>query len=34
VAAAVLGSLDGAGTVDEALRSFEVWAEARLGDPD
>jgi AcrR family transcriptional regulator len=34
VATAVLGSLDGAATVDEALEAFDVWAEARLGDPD
>src|SRR5687767_14156527 len=34
VAAAVLGSLDGAATVDEALETFDLWAEARLGDPD
>jgi AcrR family transcriptional regulator len=34
VAAAVVGSLDGAATVEEALRSFDLWAEARLGDPD
>jgi hypothetical protein len=30
----VLGSLIGAATIDEALRSFDLWAEARLGDPD
>ena len=34
VADAVLGSLDGAATVEDALRSFDLWAEARLGDPD
>jgi AcrR family transcriptional regulator len=34
VAAAVLGALDGAATVEEALETFDVWAEARLGDPD
>lgn len=34
VAEAVLGALAGAGSIDEALRSFDLWAEARLGDPD
>lgn len=34
VAGAVLGALEGAATVDQALRSFDLWAEARLGDPD
>ncbi len=34
VAAAVVGSLDGAATVDEALQTFDLWADARLGDPD
>lgn len=34
VAEAVLGSLGGATTLDAALRSFDAWAEARLGDPD
>ena len=31
---AVLGSFSGAGTLDEALDTFDRWAEARLGDPD
>jgi AcrR family transcriptional regulator len=34
VAGAVLGSLDGARSIEEALDSFDLWAEARLGDPD
>jgi AcrR family transcriptional regulator len=34
VAAAILGSLEGAASIDEALQSFDLWAEARLGDPD
>jgi len=34
VAGAVLGSLEGAATVEEALRSFDSWAESRLGDPE
>lgn len=34
VAEAVLGSLVGAASVDEALGAFDQWAEARLGDPD
>ena len=34
VAEAVLGSLEGAATLEEALESFDLWAEARLGDPD
>jgi AcrR family transcriptional regulator len=34
VAEAVLGSLEGAATVEDALHSFDLWAEARLGDPD
>ena len=31
---AVLGSLSGAVTLDDALETFDTWAEARLGDPD
>lgn len=34
VADAVLGSFSGAVTLDEALETFDLWAEARLGDPD
>lgn len=34
VAEAVLGSLRGAGSVEEALAAFDTWADARLGDPD
>lgn len=34
VAEAVLGSFSGAVTLDQALESFDLWAEARLGDPD
>ncbi len=34
VADAVLGSFSGAVTLDEALATFDQWAEARLGDPD
>lgn len=34
VADAVLGSLSSGTTLDEALATFDVWAEARLGDPD
>ena len=34
VADAVLGSLEGATTMEQALESFDQWAEARLGDPD
>jgi AcrR family transcriptional regulator len=34
VADAVLGSLEGAATMEQALASFDLWAEARLGDPD
>lgn len=34
VAEAVMGSLVGARSVDEALAAFDLWAEARLGDPD
>ena len=34
VAGAVLTALDGAATFDEALQVFDMWAEARLGDPE
>lgn len=34
VAEAVLGAFGDATTLDEALASFDVWAHARLGDPD
>ncbi len=34
VADAVLTALDGAATFDEALQVFDMWAEARLGDPE
>ena len=34
VADAVLGSFSGAVTLDEALETFDLWAERRLGDPD
>ena len=34
VADAVLGSFSGGVTLDEALETFDTWAEARLGDPD
>jgi AcrR family transcriptional regulator len=34
VAEAVLGSLRGAATVEQALGAFDLWADARLGDPD
>lgn len=34
VADAVLGSLRGATTLEQALETFDLWAEARLGDPD
>jgi AcrR family transcriptional regulator len=34
VAQAVLSALEGAATFDEALQVFDVWAEARLGDPE
>ena len=34
VAEAVLGSLRGAATVEQALGAFDQWADARLGDPD
>lgn len=34
VADAVLGSFSGAATLDDALATFDMWAEARLGDPD
>jgi AcrR family transcriptional regulator len=34
VADAVLTALDGAATFDEAVQVFDMWAEARLGDPE
>jgi AcrR family transcriptional regulator len=34
VADAVRGSFSGGVTLDEALETFDKWAEARLGDPD
>ncbi len=34
VADAVLTSLDGAATFEDALHVFDRWAEARLGDPE
>ena len=34
VAAAVVGAFEGATSLDEALRALDVWADARLGDPD
>ncbi len=34
VAEAVLGSFSGGVTLDEALETFDRWAEARLGDQD
>jgi AcrR family transcriptional regulator len=34
VADAVLGSLDGAAHLEDALETFDAWAEARLGDPE
>lgn len=34
VAEAVLSALDGAATFDEAITVFDMWAEARLGDPE
>lgn len=34
VAEAVLGAFSGATSLDEALRALDVWADARLGDPD
>jgi len=34
VAEAVLGSLAGTASLEEALATFDVWAEARLGDPE
>lgn len=34
VADAVLTALDGAATFDEALQVFDMWADARLGDPE
>ena len=34
VADAVLGSLEGADRLEDALEAFDAWAEARLGDPE
>jgi AcrR family transcriptional regulator len=34
VADAVLGSLRGAASIEAALASLDLWADARLGDPD
>lgn len=34
VAEAVVGSLVGAETLDKALEAFDLWADARLGDPE
>jgi AcrR family transcriptional regulator len=34
VAEAVVGAFEGATSLDEALRALDVWADARLGDPD
>ena len=34
VAGAVLGSLEGAARLEDALETFDAWAEARLGDPE
>jgi AcrR family transcriptional regulator len=34
VADAVLGSLERAASIEQALAAFDLWAEARLGDPD
>jgi len=34
VAGAVLGSLEGAEDLEDALQTFDAWAEARLGDPE
>ena len=34
VADAVLGSLTGADSLDDALETFDRWADARIGDPD
>ena len=34
VAGAVLGSLSGSASLDEALETFDRWADARIGDPD
>ena len=34
VADAVLGSLAGADSLEQALETFDLWADARLGDPD
>jgi AcrR family transcriptional regulator len=34
VAEAVLGSLSGTDSLEEALDTFDRWADARIGDPD
>jgi AcrR family transcriptional regulator len=34
VAEAVLGAFSGATSLDEALHALDIWADARLGDPD
>ena len=34
VAEAVLGSLSGTDSLEEALDTFDSWADARIGDPD
>ncbi len=34
VADAVTGAFGGATSLDQALRALDVWADARLGDPD
>jgi AcrR family transcriptional regulator len=34
VAEAVLGSLSGTDSLEEALETFDRWADARIGDPD
>ncbi len=34
VAEAVLGSLSGSDSLEEALTTFDRWADARIGDPD
>lgn len=34
VARAVVGAFEGATSLEEALQALDVWADARLGDPD
>ncbi len=34
VARAVVGAFEGATSLEDALRALDVWADARLGDPD